>query len=84
MLSVFLPRLVPQSVHAAFDKAAHYFGMKIVHIPLTKTMQVDVKVLTLVFSRHQIVGRSMEPYFGNKKISSEKIKLKIAPFLAAS
>lgn len=34
------------SVHAAFDKAAHYFGMKLIHIPLDKkTMKVDVKVL---------------------------------------
>ena len=37
--------LAPVSVHAAFDKAAHYFGMKLVHIPLDKkTMKVDVKV----------------------------------------
>lgn len=39
--------LAPVSVHAAFDKAAHYFGMKLVHIPLDKkTMKVDVKVRT--------------------------------------
>lgn len=37
--------IAPVSVHAAFDKAAHYFGMKLVHIPLDKkTMKVDVKV----------------------------------------
>lgn len=37
--------LAPVSVHAAFDKAAHYFGMKLVHIRLDKkTMKVDVKV----------------------------------------
>lgn len=37
--------LAPVSVHAAFDKAAHYFEMKLVHIPLDKkTMKVDVKV----------------------------------------
>uniref|UniRef100_A0A8C6SDD2 sphinganine-1-phosphate aldolase n=1 Tax=Neogobius melanostomus TaxID=47308 RepID=A0A8C6SDD2_9GOBI len=37
--------LAPVSVHAAFDKAAHYFGMKLVHIPLDeKTMKVNVKV----------------------------------------
>lgn len=40
--------LAPVSVHAAFDKAAHYFGMKLVHIPLDKkTMKVDVKVRAL-------------------------------------
>ena len=37
--------IAPVSVHAAFDKAAHYFGMKLVHIPLDKkTMKVNVKV----------------------------------------
>lgn len=37
--------LAPVSVHAAFDKAAHYFEMNLVHIPLDKkTMKVDVKV----------------------------------------
>uniref|UniRef100_A0A8D3DCH8 sphinganine-1-phosphate aldolase n=1 Tax=Scophthalmus maximus TaxID=52904 RepID=A0A8D3DCH8_SCOMX len=40
--------LAPLSVHAAFNKAAHYFGMKLVHVPLDKkTMKVDVKVRTL-------------------------------------
>lgn len=42
---VCLISLAPVSVHAAFDKAAHYFGMRLVHIPLDKkTMKVDVKV----------------------------------------
>lgn len=37
--------MAPVSIHAAFDKAAHYFGMKLVHVPLDpKTMKVDVKV----------------------------------------
>lgn len=41
--------LAPVSVHAAFDKAAHYFGMKLIHIPLDKkTMKVDVKVRILI------------------------------------
>ncbi|XP_053162023.1 sphingosine-1-phosphate lyase 1 isoform X2 [Hemicordylus capensis] len=44
--------LVPQSVHAAFDKAANYFGLKIVHIPLTKNMQVDVKAMKRAISRN--------------------------------
>ncbi|MEQ2165495.1 hypothetical protein GOODEAATRI_017419, partial [Goodea atripinnis] len=41
----FMVDLTPvELVHAAFDKAAHYFGMKLVHIPLDqKTMKVDVK-----------------------------------------
>lgn len=40
----YFSRLVPVSAHAAFDKAAHYFGLKLIHIPLTKAMEVDVQV----------------------------------------
>lgn len=40
----FVSRLVPVSAHAAFDKAAHYFGLKLIHIPLTRAMEVDVEV----------------------------------------
>lgn len=43
-LICFFSRLVPVSAHAAFDKAAHYFGMKLIQIPLTKAMEVDVQV----------------------------------------
>lgn len=36
--------MAPQSAHAAFDKAANYFGMKIIRVPLNKMMEVDVRV----------------------------------------
>lgn len=36
--------MAPESAHAAFDKAAHYFGMKIVRVALKKNMEVDVRV----------------------------------------
>ncbi|XP_045423952.1 sphingosine-1-phosphate lyase 1 isoform X2 [Lemur catta] len=40
------PEIVaPQSAHAAFDKAANYFGMKIVRVPLNKMMEVDVRAM---------------------------------------
>nr|XP_060624829.1 sphingosine-1-phosphate lyase 1 [Anolis sagrei ordinatus] len=55
--------LVPQSVHAAFDKAAHYFGMKIVHIPLTKSMQVDVKAMKRAISKNTAMLVCSAPNF---------------------
>nr|XP_020638775.1 sphingosine-1-phosphate lyase 1 [Pogona vitticeps] len=55
--------LVPQSAHAAFDKAAHYFGMKIVHIPLTKTMQVDVKAMKRAISKNTAMLVCSAPQF---------------------
>ncbi|XP_067408774.1 sphingosine-1-phosphate lyase 1 [Emydura macquarii macquarii] len=55
--------LVPMSVHAAFDKAAHYFGLKIVHIPLTKTMQVDVQAMRRAISRNTAMLVCSAPQF---------------------
>ncbi|MBL8018865.1 MAG: aspartate aminotransferase family protein [Leptospirales bacterium] len=34
--------LVPTTVHPAFDKAAHYFGLKIKHIPVGPDYRADV------------------------------------------
>ncbi|XP_019394190.1 PREDICTED: sphingosine-1-phosphate lyase 1 [Crocodylus porosus] len=55
--------LVPKSVHAAFDKAAHYFGLKIVHIPLTKTMQVDVQAMRRAISKNTAMLVCSAPQF---------------------
>jgi hypothetical protein len=39
-----LSRVVPISAHAAFDKAAAYFGIKVHTIPVdTQSRQVDLK-----------------------------------------
>uniref|UniRef100_A0A672GZF1 sphinganine-1-phosphate aldolase n=1 Tax=Salarias fasciatus TaxID=181472 RepID=A0A672GZF1_SALFA len=56
--------LAPVSVHAAFDKAAHYFGMKLVHIPLDKkTMKVDVKAMRRAISRNTAMLVCSAPQF---------------------
>ncbi|XP_048192699.1 sphingosine-1-phosphate lyase 1-like [Perognathus longimembris pacificus] len=47
------PEIVaPQSAHPAFDKAASYFGMKIVRVPLNKMMEVDVQAMRRAISRN--------------------------------
>ncbi|KAJ8248172.1 hypothetical protein GJAV_G00239130 [Gymnothorax javanicus] len=56
--------LAPVSVHAAFDKAAHYFGMKLVHIPLFKeTMKVDVKAMRRAISKNTAMLVCSAPQF---------------------
>ena len=52
------PRIVPVTIHAAFDKAAAYFGIKIVHAPMDKkTCKVDVrKVKSLINSNTVMVS----------------------------
>ena len=42
------------SVHAAFDKACDYFGIKLVHIPLDKDMKVDTTKLRKAINRNTI------------------------------
>uniref|UniRef100_A0A671PEM5 sphinganine-1-phosphate aldolase n=1 Tax=Sinocyclocheilus anshuiensis TaxID=1608454 RepID=A0A671PEM5_9TELE len=56
--------IAPVSIHAAFDKAAHYFGMKLIHIPLDKkTMKVDVKAMRRAISRNTAMLVCSAPHF---------------------
>ncbi|KAI5107971.1 sphingosine-1-phosphate lyase 1 isoform X1 [Silurus meridionalis] len=56
--------IAPVSAHAAFDKAAHYFGMKLIHIPLDKkTMKVDVKAMKRAISKNTAMLVCSAPQF---------------------
>lgn len=56
--------IAPVSVHAAFDKAAHYFGMKLVHVPLDKkTMKVDVKAMRRAICKNTAMLVCSAPQF---------------------
>ncbi|XP_075875220.1 sphingosine-1-phosphate lyase 1 isoform X1 [Nelusetta ayraudi] len=59
------PEIVaPVSVHAAFDKAAHYFGMKLVHVPLDpKTMKVDMKAMRRAINKNTAMLVCSTPQF---------------------
>ncbi|KAM4851827.1 LOW QUALITY PROTEIN: sphingosine-1-phosphate lyase 1-like [Thomomys bottae] len=58
------PEIVaPQSAHAAFDKAASYFGMKIVRVPLNKLMEVDVRAMRRAISRNTAMLVCSTPQF---------------------
>ena len=37
--------VVPLSVHPAFEKAAHYFGLRVVHAPLDESFRVSVSAM---------------------------------------
>eukprot|EP00112_Aurelia_sp_Birch-Aquarium-sp1_P009240 Seg2040.7 transcript_id=Seg2040.7/GoldUCD/mRNA.D3Y31 product="Sphingosine-1-phosphate lyase 1" protein_id=Seg2040.7/GoldUCD/D3Y31 len=44
------------TAHAAFDKAAHYFGIRIIHIPVDKkTFQLDLKAMKRAINRNTIL-----------------------------
>ncbi|KFP67832.1 Sphingosine-1-phosphate lyase 1 [Cariama cristata] len=55
--------LVPVSAHAAFDKAAHYFGLKLIHIPLTKDMEVDIQAMRRAISKNTAMLVCSAPQF---------------------
>jgi len=48
--------VVPVTVHAAFDKAAHYFGIKIIHAPIDQnTGKVNISAVRRLISGNTIM-----------------------------
>lgn len=57
-------RIVPKSVHAAFDKAAMYFGIKIHHIPVDrKTRKVQIAKVRRAINANTILLVGSAPNF---------------------
>lgn len=55
--------VIPLSAHPAFDKAGHYFGIKVIHAPLNEHYQVDVnKLKSLVNSNTVLIVGSAPSY----------------------
>ncbi|XP_790556.2 sphingosine-1-phosphate lyase 1 [Strongylocentrotus purpuratus] len=56
--------IAPVSAHAAFDKAAHYFRMKLVHVPLDPvTQQADVRAMRRKINKRTAVLVGSAPMF---------------------
>ncbi|WP_332650442.1 pyridoxal phosphate-dependent decarboxylase family protein [Lysinibacillus sp. 54212] len=47
--------IVPTTVHAAFEKAAHYFGVKAIHAPVDNQFQVDVEEVKALINDNTIL-----------------------------
>ena len=47
--------IAPQSIHVAWEKAARYFGVKMVHAPLRRDMRVDVDAVRKRINRNTIL-----------------------------
>ncbi|KAF9583072.1 hypothetical protein BGW38_010319, partial [Lunasporangiospora selenospora] len=48
--------IAPITIHAAFDKAASYFGMKLIHVPIDPvTMQVDIKAVKNAINKNTVL-----------------------------
>lgn len=55
--------LAPVSAHAAFAKAAHYFGMRLVPIPLGTDWRADVEAASKLLNRATVVVVGSAPGF---------------------
>lgn len=49
-------RVVPETIHAAFDKAAGYFGIKIIKIPIDPSdYRVDTKAVNRAINKNTVM-----------------------------
>lgn len=55
--------IVPESVHVAWEKAARYFGVKIVRAPLRDDMRVDVEAVKRRINRNTILLVASAPSY---------------------
>ncbi|EDO47839.1 predicted protein [Nematostella vectensis] len=55
--------IAPVTAHAAFDKAANYFGFKLVHVPVSKDWKCDMKAMKRAISKNTIALVGSSPQF---------------------
>lgn len=55
--------VIPITAHAAFDKAAHYYNIKMVKIPMKDDLTVDVEKYRSAFTENTIVAIGSAPSF---------------------
>ena len=55
--------VVPKSAHVAFDKAAHYFGLRIRHVPLGDDFRVDLRELRRAIGRNTVLVAASAPQY---------------------
>ncbi len=58
------PEIVaPSTIHVAFDKAAHYFGLKLRHAPVDSEGRVDVDDLKRLINRNTVMLAASAPQY---------------------
>lgn len=60
----FKPEMIaPRSIHVAWEKAANYFGVKMVHAPLDENFGVDVDAVERLINRNTILLVASAPSY---------------------
>ncbi|KAL9979255.1 hypothetical protein ACROYT_G016892 [Oculina patagonica] len=74
------PEIVaPISIHAAFDKAAHYFNIKLVHVPVDEnTRKCNIKAMRRAITRNTILLCGSAPQFPHGVIDPIEDMAKLA------
>ncbi|PIE19862.1 MAG: aspartate aminotransferase family protein [Proteobacteria bacterium] len=55
--------VLPMSAHPAFEKAAHYFGVKAVHVPVRKDFRVDLRAMRKAINRRTVLLVGSAPQY---------------------
>ncbi|MFN0063809.1 MAG: pyridoxal phosphate-dependent decarboxylase family protein [Myxococcaceae bacterium] len=55
--------VVPESAHAAFDKAAQYLGMRLLKVPVGKDFRADVRKMRAAITRNTVALAGSAPCF---------------------
>lgn len=55
VLAFCLSRIIAESAHSAYDKAAQYFNIKIRRVPVTKEFIADVKGIKRCINKNTIL-----------------------------
>ena len=56
--------IAPTTIHAAFEKAAHYFGMKLIHVEINEqTSEVNVNDVKRAITRNTVLIAGSAPNF---------------------
>lgn len=60
--SSLIYRIAPLTAHAAFDKAAEYFKIKLRHAPIDPvSLKVDVHAVSRLINRNTVMVRNSRP-----------------------
>lgn len=47
--------ILPSSAHAAFFKGGHYFGVKIISVPIDKEMKADIEATKKLINKNTVL-----------------------------
>lgn len=75
---LFPEMILPATAHAAFDKASHYFGVKIRWAPIGKDLRVDVDAVKRLINRNTILIVGSAPQYPHGVVDPIEALAKLA------